>query len=116
MLWRKGYNTFINPHYLPPHDPPCPVLIGISDPQQLPDAEIWFRLLEKQFPALNWAILAINADLDGLLSPSRLMRVIPTTTNWQQSREFALCHSLLMVGPPTEEAWEQFADAVAKSR
>ncbi|MBS1710252.1 MAG: hypothetical protein JSS71_00845 [Armatimonadetes bacterium] len=115
-MLRKPYTTLRQAGFMAPEPLPSPVVLGIFDIGQVPDAEIWMRLLERQFPNLGWRILSFGVDLELALAPSRFRRAVPGRADWGQPREFAYCVSggLLMAGPPTEEAWEEFEAAVSR--
>lgn len=113
-MLRKPYSTHRLAGFEPPEPVRAPVVVGIDELSQVPDAEIWFRLLEQEFPQLDWRILAFGLDLELALAPSRFRRVVGAKAPWGQSREFAYCNGLLMVGPPTEDAWEEFSGMVSR--
>ncbi|MFM9873387.1 MAG: hypothetical protein ACKVQS_07980 [Fimbriimonadaceae bacterium] len=114
MLWRKGYETQKIEGYLAPSDVQGVVVVGISSLDQVTDAELWMRLLDKDFPGLDWRIVSFGLDLGLVLPPSRMRRVVEIVGEWGLDREFCLCVApgFLMVGPPTEDAWEEFSGVV----
>jgi hypothetical protein len=116
MLWRKGYATQKVEGFVAPAFVDGVVVVGISALDQVTDAELWMRLLDKDFPDLDWRILSFGLDLGLVLPPSRMRRVVEVVGDWGLEREFCLCvpAGFLMVGPPTEDAWEEFAAVVHK--
>ncbi len=114
MLWKKGYETKAVAGFVVPEETEGIVLIGISDLNQVTDAELWMRLLDKDFPGLDWRIVSFGLDLGIALPASRMRRVKVLVGDWGVEREFCLCvpARFLMVGPPTEDAWEQFAEVI----
>ncbi|ARU39767.1 hypothetical protein CCB80_00850 [Armatimonadetes bacterium Uphvl-Ar1] len=114
MLWRKGYSTKRVDGFVVLAPPTAPVVVGFSDVSQVTDGELWMKLLDKDFPELEWRILSFGVDLADVLPGSRLRRVIEVAEDWGIEREFCLCvdAGVLMVGPPTEDAWEEFVEVV----
>lgn len=114
MLWRKGYETRKLEDFEVPLGVECVVVIGISALDQVTDAELWMRLLDKDFPGLDWRILSFGLDLGVGLPGSRMRRVVEVEGDWGLDREFCLCvpARFLMVGPPTEDAWEEFSGVI----
>jgi len=114
VLWRKGYSTQKVEGFVAPGQFEGVVVVGISALDQVTDAELWMRLLDKDFPDLDWRILSFGVDLGVALPASRMRRVVEVAGDWGLEREFCLCVStgFLMVGPPTEDAWEEFAGIV----
>lgn len=117
MLWRKGYSTKRVDGFVVPVDMAVPVVVGLSDVGQVTDGELWMKLLDKDFPDLDWGILSFGVDLEDVLPGSRLRRVIAVAGDWGIEREFCLCvgAGVLMVGSPTEDAWEEFAEVIRGS-
>jgi hypothetical protein len=117
MLWRKGYSTRRVDGFTVPVPLAVPVVVGLSDVGQVTDGELWMKLLDKDFPDLDWGILSFGVDLEDVLPGSRLRRVVAVDGDWGVEREFCFCvgAGVLMVGPPTEDAWEEFAEVIRGS-
>lgn len=128
MLWRKGYVTERITDFcadwgdavdaagsLPSFIPVA--AIGFFESEQLTDVELWCRLLQADFPnQSDWVLLNLGVpeeELEMALPPSLLKRVYASCpVNWPFGREFAWRPGLVMVGPPTEDAWEEFSSGL----
>lgn len=125
MLWRKGYVTervtgfcadwggVVDSTGSPLLVPP-PAVIGYYEPDQLTNVELWCRLLRADFlSSADWRLLNLGVDpreLESALAPSLASRVLSgKPENWPFKREFAWRPDLVLVGPPTEDAWEEFS-------
>lgn len=117
MLWRKGYETRRVDGFVAPIAIDLLVAVGLSRVEQVTDAELWMKLLDKDFPKLEWGLLSFGVELGDVMPGSRLKRVRDMEGDWGVEREFCYCPAarLMMVGPPTEDAWEDFANAVRLS-
>lgn len=133
MLGRKGYSTYIDREFK--FDGSCrainvsgglldrasrPVVLVGTGINSLQNLEVWQRLLASEFgPSDRIAIVLLDCEdrtEAALCVPrSRIDRLhFGDSKDWpQQDREFAWIpkKSLLMVGQPTEEAWEEFVAA-----
>jgi len=119
MLWRKGYVTERVTGFCANWDGVCPpAVIGFYEADQLTNVELWCRLLKADFgEGIEWRLLNLGiepGDLEAALPPSLAKRLIQgNPADWPFSREFAWRAGLVMVGPPTEEAWEEFSEGLS---
>lgn len=122
MLWRKGYVTervtgfCANWAGHPTNSIPSAV-IGFYEADQLTNVELWCRLLRADFgDAFDWRLLNLGVrseELEAALPPSLFKRVIQGNPEyWPFGREFAWRADLVLVGPPTEDAWEEFSEGL----
>lgn len=121
MLWRKGYVTVRVTGFCAQWDgylQAIPeVAIGFDSADQLTNVELWCRLLRADFgDEFRWCLLNLGVpseELGAALPPSLLKRVIQgNPADWPFNREFAWRADLVMVGPPTEDAWEEFSEGL----
>lgn len=135
MLWRPGYQPRVS---MGVESPPlkihlldgskaegASILIGGFAPTSLLEQEVWRRLVESAGlaeEALQVVFGAEASSLIPLVPRSRLARTgtCPETRAWEAlvqpdhpGRSFALTGPMLVVGPPTEEVWEEF-EAIAR--
>lgn len=106
-----------------------PIIIGGFGPSDLTDIEIWLRLGEQEFGLANgWLTGLVQPSwplgdvglVSGIVPYSRHDKTCLITDPEREiehlvglKRVFAYAASkrLLMVGPPTEDAWERFIDS-----
>ena len=123
MVWRKGYTTQIRQH-IPLTGPVSDgVYLGLYDVAQLQNLGVWIRLFEQaavEFVVLFIAETSSESLISDLMAPSlfRKTRLIPASPiNTDRSSFAAVVREgrakIVMIGPPTEEAWDAFL-AVAK--
>ena len=130
MLWRKNYVTRMirNPNETPslsgvsllgePFDILDKRLLLIAfSPDHLLDFEIWHRLVATEFPGQNWLAQGIVAnaatsEVGPLIKPSLhaityiWTGVIPAECQTGQTLAWCPKTNLSVLGPPTEDAWE----------
>ncbi len=132
MLWREGYRTEVVRGFVPPSalrgaslaGAPLAVeswdglLLGLGPPS-LGGVEGWRRLTEADADGAKVAVVVLEAgDLEGLVPRSRAATTFTASgEGWAEvlgGRVAAWCPraALLMLGPATEEAWEQFQAAL----
>ncbi|QYK53194.1 MAG: hypothetical protein KF824_13180 [Fimbriimonadaceae bacterium] len=121
MLWRKGYVTERVTGFCAKWDGSLQtipeVVIGFYHADQLTNVELWCRLLRADFgDDSDWRLLNLGVsseELESAFPPSLSKRVIQgNPEDWPFDREFAWRADLVMVGPPTEDAWEEFSDCL----
>lgn len=113
MIWRRRYDTIVQRVLdIPANDG---VAIGATSLEALTEAGVWFRLMDQA--GLNYRFEPIGlaeSDLESLVPPSIAVRLSPPPSlSVDEDRSFAYVAkggriALLMVGPPTEDAWEEF--------
>src|SRR5579872_2668761 len=128
MLWRAGYSTPVLRDVKLPMPVDCgPILIVLLSPDSLSEAELWRRLISAELPDLSLRLTLAEAlstsVLAELLPPSLHEAIVTTNIDWTElaqpdrgDRALALVVSgrvakVLMIGPPTEDAWDEFKAA-----
>lgn len=140
MIWRTSYSTKSAENLdLPNQSDPGALTDGVYvaafDLAAHGQQQIWIKLLESDFTPDSYRLLLIKPawsksakrEAEEILPPSRLTKTIFATdpdSNWESliqpdgpGRAFAFVIKdqrikLLMVGPPTEEAWDEFKAAI----
>ncbi|MDI9638850.1 hypothetical protein QPK87_28425 [Kamptonema cortianum] len=126
MLWRDAYSTEILPGVeLPLEDElrEHSVILGLSAWHSLPDLEIWLKLISKcQPPVKRLAVVTHLSEQefnDGIelfvkRSQASVFKRSDVSPDWSKGKIYAYAASarLLMIGPPTEDAWEEFEQAL----
>lgn len=129
MLWRKAYQTKellgFEPSWQTVRDldgrpiiAPPQVAIGVCSPRDIPGAELWVRLLESERgDSMDWILIASGLAAEEVLPGIRRswhsrLRVCAGEA-WPTDREFAWRNGLLMIGPPTEDAWDLFLEGLS---
>jgi hypothetical protein len=128
MLWRTGYQTSVS-EKVPLSVALSPGLyIGIYSIEGLKDAEIWRRMIAEEFSPPQMLLIGEVWDpelIDGAFSRSTrpFLNVQRQPEDWKVfdrlGKTFALVvqgteATLTMWGPPTEDAWDAFAEAARK--
>jgi hypothetical protein len=135
VLWRPGYQPRVTTLSQKPtlrirlldgsEAVDAPVLIGGFAPTSLLEQEVWRRLVESANLAQDCIQAVFGAE------PSSLVPLVPRsrwgrtgacadTSEWEAlvqpdhpGRSFAVSGPMMVVGPPTEEVWEEF-EAIAR--
>lgn len=126
MLWREAYDTR-RLGDLPPFAleaaRPGDALLVVPDLDALGSFEMWRRLVESDFAPDRWhaVLLGPRGGYEEVLPPSRLARCtfLPEASDLplHPTRVLAAVWTPealrgAMIGPPTEEAWDEFAAAM----
>ncbi|MFZ4508359.1 MAG: hypothetical protein ACOYON_11760 [Fimbriimonas sp.] len=135
MLWRSGYSIrILTGDFLPSgsirllngsKEPLGPVVVGGFSLLALGEMEVWRRLLSEALPgfSVQYALFGAVGDLESAIPPSRhgSYGVVSDPGDLGErleidrvERSFAIQPGLAMVGAPTEEAWDQFREALLK--
>lgn len=126
MLWREGYDTrrLGDLPFSPPEGVPIgTALIVAAGIGALPEFGVWTRLVESDFGPEAWRGLLVGdrVAFEEALPSSRLARcefIVATNLPLVEGRVLAgvvVSEGLrsVMIGPPTEEAWGDFAHSLA---
>lgn len=128
MLWREAYDTRRLGDL-----PPFPleglragqalIVVGIA---ALPEFGIWSRLVENDFGTDAWRGILVghSGPFEEALPPSRLARCLVAEAvdlPVVEGRVLAAVWTRealrsVMIGPATEEAWDEFSDAMRAAR
>ncbi|MBX3096067.1 MAG: hypothetical protein KF812_04330 [Fimbriimonadaceae bacterium] len=121
MLWREGYKPEVSRGWQPAGPAltpvwPCPTIL-VPDEDDWQTAEVWWRLLEAGAPG-QAVLVGVGwewSELRQVVAPSRRARTYVCTSNEaeafagsQVTRTISVCPGLKVLGPPTEEVWEEF--------
>ena len=126
MLWRHAYSTEILPGVELPLDDNLhehAVILGLSAWHSLPDLEIWLKLIGKCQPPVNKLVVIthlseqeFNVGIDSFVKRSQasVFKRSDVSSDWSKGKIYAYAVSarLLMIGPPTEDAWEEFEQSL----
>jgi hypothetical protein len=135
MLWRTSYSTTVvsTAKVLPIEDHKV-AIIGSYSLEASREVEVWWRLFEEDFPGDATELLISESSLESavgaLRPPSRHSRIrfSQSVEAWQQAtgnleatRAFCALASegqsqLIVIGPPTEEVWDQVSTIWSKIR
>jgi hypothetical protein len=131
LLWRQTYITPVFKNVALPFcfDPDVSIVLVLLTLESLPEADLWRRLIKAELPNAAFQLI-----LNGGPTASRLQSVLPPSQRaavaatpdieWQNIVEvdqtiralaLVVCGStakVVMVGPPTEDAWDLFRVAV----
>ena len=113
MLWRAHYTPEIY-EAAPDWSIANGVYCGAGSVSALIDAQVWMKLFGSA--QLNFAVLVVGpiSSADSVLPPSALARLrsVSADDRLPADRAFGLVKSdlriMFVVGPPTEDVWEQF--------
>jgi len=126
MVWRQAYQTFSSE---PSVSTPFPdgQFLALFQPSALREIELWCRLFDSENVLVKVFWLGPESEmpqLEVLVSPSRFKGWLCPTTEQKEQLTVLLADTShakaiafvclnhvmtnLMVGPPTEDAWDQF--------
>lgn len=124
MIGRSRHNTMVRRGADLPELGQRKAVIGAVDDEAMIKAQVWIRLFAGEGRAEDWELASVGSRAwEYVLPPSLHERVI-ALEEWPQGWEFAealplgqtFCWSragqLLMVGLPTEEAWEEMLESL----
>lgn len=133
MLWREPYRTRILRKVAFPSELEFAAVVGGFNLSSDVGRQVWGRLIQSDFGGdARFGEIVLRpywtpeerAELEAITPPSRLFRtrlLEDPGSSWRklvqpnsEEQAFALIQplGLLMVGPPTEEAWEEFAEGL----
>lgn len=103
---------------------PGGIWIGGFAALALTEIEVWRRLIRSEGHEAPVALFEVDpSTLRDALPPSRHAStfVLDESAAWREliapdrpTRSFAVAPGLVMIGPPTEEAWEEFSGRLAR--
>ncbi len=131
MLWRQSYTTRIEERRdIPPLDihllngtrgTAAPFVVAVRSLRAMPALDLWRRLFRERYPTMPAMFAVVGAtdlaDLEALVPPSRSGEYgVIRSPEWielfdgadeQHPMAIVAGHpSLVLIGPPTEDAWE----------
>lgn len=119
MIWRRRYDTIVQRDL--DIDATDGVAVGVTSFESLSEAGVWFRLMDQAGLDFRFEPIGVDlVELEALVPPSISRRFAePAAVAVEANRSFAYIArggriALLMIGPPTEDAWEEF-EATARA-
>ncbi|MCA0361418.1 MAG: hypothetical protein LCH41_10215 [Armatimonadetes bacterium] len=121
MLWKAHYSTIVLTDVTMWAEEEARVIVGGFGPQDLGDMELWLRLIESEQALQDAWRVDLTAfskeDREDLIRASWVKKSLTQKPpEWSETwprRVYAYCPParLLMIGPATEDAWDQFREA-----